>query len=81
MEELELVGDSGVLGDIKVDLGELAGLGLAKEGDCELGALDLGLKLTAGDLVCSGADLLEDPVDDLVLGSATVVLGLLTLPM
>lgn len=47
MEELVLVGDSGVLGDVEEDLRVLAGLGLAEEGDSELGVLDLGLEVAA----------------------------------
>jgi hypothetical protein len=31
--ELVLVGDLGVLGDVKVDLGELAGISLTEEGE------------------------------------------------
>jgi hypothetical protein len=47
MEELELVGDSGVLGNIKEDLGVLAGLSLTKVGNGELSTFDLALEFAA----------------------------------
>lgn len=48
--------------------------------ESEFGSLDGVLDLVAGSGLVGGADLLEDPVGDLGLSPASVVLDLLTVP-
>ena len=81
VEELVLLTDGGVLGDVEEDLSILAAGSLSEVGDGELGSLSLLLELGAGDLVGGGTDLLKDPVDDVILSSATSVLSLLSFPI
>jgi len=81
VEELILLGNGAVLSGIEEDLGELSAGLVTEVGDCELSGIDLLLEGGAGHLGGGRAHLLEDPVDDIVLGSATVVLHLLTLPI
>ena len=47
MEELILLGDSGVLGNVKEDLSELSADSFTEVGDSELGSIDLLLELGA----------------------------------
>jgi len=58
VEELILLGDSGVLGNVEEDLSELSADSLTEVGDGELGGIDLLLELGAGNLGRGGADLL-----------------------
>ena len=81
MEELILLRDSGVLGNIKEDLSVLSANSLTEVGNCELGSINLLLELGAGDLRRRRTNLLEDPVNNIVLSAATGVLDLLTLPI
>jgi hypothetical protein len=81
MEELILLGDSGVLGNIEEDLSELSANSFTEVGDGELGSIDLFLELGARNLGRGGANLLKDPVDDVVLSAAASVLNLLALPI
>lgn len=81
MEELEFLRDGGVLGNIKEDFSVFSANGLAEVGNSELGSINLFLELGAGDLVGGGTDLLEDPVDNVVLSATACVLNLLALPI
>ena len=81
MEELILLGDSGVLGNVEEDLSELSADSLTEVGDGELGGIDLLLELGAGNLGRGRADLLKDPVDDVILSATAGVLNLLALPI
>jgi hypothetical protein len=81
MEELILLGDGGVLGNIEEDLSELSADSFTEVGDGELGSIDLFLELGARNLGRGGADLLKDPVDDVILSAAASVLNLLALPI
>jgi hypothetical protein len=81
VEELILLSDSGVLGNIEEDLSVLSADGLTEVGNGELGLFDLLLELSAGNLVGGRANLLEDPVDNFVFSAATSVLNLLSLPI
>lgn len=81
MEELELLGDGRVLGNIKEDLSVFSANGIAEVGNSELSTIDLLLELGAGDLVGGGTNLLKDPVDDVVLSAAASVFNLLALPI
>jgi hypothetical protein len=58
MEELILLGDSGVLGNVEEDLSELSADSFTEVGDGELGCIDLLLELGAGNLGRGGTDLL-----------------------
>ena len=81
MEELILLGDSWVLGNIKEDLSELSADCFTEVGDGKLGSIDLLLELGARNLGRGGADLLKDPVDDIILSATASVLNLLALPI
>lgn len=82
MEELILLGDSGVLGNVEEDLSELSAADSFTEvGDGELGSIDLLLELGAGNFGRGRADLLKDPVDDVILSATASVLNLLALPI
>ena len=80
VEELVLLADGRVLRNVQEDLGVLAVGSLAEVGHGQLASLDLLLELGAGHLARGGTDLLQDPVDDVILGSAAGVLLLLSLP-
>jgi len=79
VEELELLGNSGVLGNIEEDFGVFSANGLTEVGNSELSGFDLLLELGAVNLSRGGSNLLEDPVDNLILSAATSVLDLLAL--
>jgi len=79
VEELELLGNSGVLGNIEEDFGVFSANGLTEVGNSELSGFDLLLELGAVNLSRGGTNLLEDPVDNLILSAATSVLDLLAL--
>ena len=81
MEELVLLGNSGVLGNIKENLSVFSANGLTEVGNSELGSINLLLELGAGDLIGRGANLLEDPVNDVILRAAASVFNLLALPI
>jgi len=79
VEELELLGNSGVLGNIEEDFGVFSANGLTEVGNSELSGFDLLLELGAVNLSRGRSNLLEDPVDNLILSAATSVLDLLAL--
>lgn len=76
-----LLGYSGVLGNIKEDFSVFSSFNITEIGNCELGILNLGLKVGAGKFGGGGTDSLEDPVDNIILSSATGELLLLTVPI
>ena len=53
---------------------------LSEENEGELGLLELGLESGAVDLNGRRSGLLDDPLDDGVLGSSTSVLNLVSVP-
>ena len=81
VEELELLGNSGVLGNIEEDFGVFSANGFTEVGNSELSGFDLLLELGAVNLSRGRSNLLEDPVDNLILSAATSVLDLLALPI
>ena len=81
VEELILLSDSGVLGNIEEDLSVLSADSLTEVGNGELRLIDLLLELSAVNFVGGRANLLEDPVDNFVFSATTRVFNLLSLPI
>ena len=79
VEELELLRDSTVLGNLEEDL-VLLGRSITDVGDGEFGCISLLSKSSAGSLRRGRTNSLENPVDNVILGSAAVVLALLAIP-
>ena len=81
VEELILLSDSGVLGNIEEDLSVLSADSLTEVGNGELRLIDLLLELSAVNFVGGRANLLEDPVDNFVFSATTRVFNLLSFPI
>jgi hypothetical protein len=79
VEELELLRDSTVLGNLEEDL-VLLGRSITDVSDGEFGGISLLSESSAGSLGRGRTNSLENPVDNVVLGSAAVVLALLAIP-
>ena len=81
VEELILFSDTGVLSNIEEDFSVLTVGSLTEIGNSELSGVSLFLKLSTGHLVGWGTNLLKNPVNDIILSSATSVLSLLAFPI
>jgi len=77
VEELILLSNSGVLGNIKEDFSVLTVSSFTEVSNSELGGISLFLELSAGHLIRGRTNLLENPVNNVILSSATSVLSLL----